>query len=168
MAARAEALVARASKGAHAATVVDLRGHRSACGRTNRQTQRQPTARQRRRALDLELRDKHIADSIPIAHHRLRGRFSPTGSFAYRTRGAAAPLATTCAPRPPGKRLSALCKALHSDPNLPVRLLRSCPTIGPTSFRFLVSEAAVRGHQDPAINRRRRQAALLPVAALSG
>lgn len=38
-------------------------------------------------ARDLGLRDKHAADSIPIARHLLCGRFSPTGSFAYRTRG---------------------------------------------------------------------------------
>lgn len=58
---------------------------------------------------DLELRGPYGADSIPIAHQRLRGRFSPTGSFAYRTRDSAVSLATNCAPRPPGKRLSALC-----------------------------------------------------------
>ena len=38
------------------------------------------------------------------------------------------------------------------DPNLPVSLLRSCPSPGPTSFGFNVSEAAVRGYQDPAIS----------------
>lgn len=32
----------------------------------------------------------------------------------------------------------------------PVRLLRSCPSPGPTSFRFRVREAATRDHQDPA------------------
>jgi hypothetical protein len=37
------------------------------------------------------------------------------------------------------------------DPNLPVRLLQSCPTLESTSFGFYVSEAAVRGHQDPAL-----------------
>jgi hypothetical protein len=37
-------------------------------------------------ARDLGLRDKHAADSIPIARHLLCGRFSPTGSFAYRSR----------------------------------------------------------------------------------
>ena len=36
------------------------------------------------------------------------------------------------------------------DPNLPVRSLRSCPSPGPTSFRFCVREAAARDHQDPA------------------
>lgn len=32
------------------------------------------------------------------------------------------------------------------DPFLPVKLLRSGPAPGPTSFGFNVSEAAVRGH----------------------
>jgi hypothetical protein len=36
------------------------------------------------------------------------------------------------------------------DPNLPVRLLRSCPSPGPASFRFCVRKAAARDHQDPA------------------
>jgi hypothetical protein len=70
---------------------------------------RSPKVRHSRHARGLELRDQHGADSIPIARHRRRGRFSPTGSFAYRTRENTAPMATRCAPRPPGKRLSALC-----------------------------------------------------------
>lgn len=36
------------------------------------------------------------------------------------------------------------------NPNPPVRLLRSCPTLEPTSCGFYISEAAVRGHQEPA------------------
>ena len=39
--------------------------------------------------------------------HRLRGRFSPTGFFACRTRRDTTLMATACAPRPPGERLSA-------------------------------------------------------------
>jgi hypothetical protein len=35
-------------------------------------------------------------------------------------------------------------------PNPPVSFLQSCRTLGPTSFGFCVSEAAVRDHQDPA------------------
>ena len=41
-------------------------------------------------------------------------------------------------------------RVTDSDPNPPVRLLQSCPTLESTSFGFYVSEAAVRGHQDPA------------------
>lgn len=127
MAARGEALVARASTGAHAATVVDPRGTCGACGRTDRQTQRLPAVPDNRRAHEPERRNTRGADSIPIARHRLGGRFSPTGSFAYRTRGNAAPLATACAPRPPGKRLSALWRSLHSDPMLTVGRPGSAP-----------------------------------------
>ncbi len=38
----------------------------------------------------------------------------------------------------------------EDDPNLPVRLLRSCQSPGTISFRFCVREAAARDHQDPA------------------
>ena len=85
------------------------RWHPCACGPAQRQSPRPSTGRRRRSTHDLELRYQHGADSIPIARHRLRGRFSPTGSFAYRTRGDATSMVTACAPRPPGKRLSALC-----------------------------------------------------------
>jgi hypothetical protein len=68
-------------------------------------------------ARESERRDTGAADSIPIACHRLRGRFSPTGSFAYRTRGDATALVNLRAPRPPGKRLSALCTSLHKGRN---------------------------------------------------
>jgi hypothetical protein len=107
-AARRAASAAYASNCVHAATVVDPRGCRSACGRIPWQSQRLPTARRTLRVRDLGLRDKHAADSIPIARHRLCGRFSPTGSFAYRTRGRRCiGLPPPCTPRPPGKRLSA-------------------------------------------------------------
>lgn len=95
-----------------------LRWHQSACGPTHRQSPRPSTGRQWPRTHDLALLDQRRIDSIPIVRHRLRGRFSPMGSFAYRTRGDATPMASACAPRPPGKRLSALCRALHSDPLL--------------------------------------------------
>jgi len=65
-------------------------------------------SRTRRRARELEPCDKHRANSIPIARHRLRGRFSPTGSFAHPTRTSTASMIAPRAPRRPGKRLSAL------------------------------------------------------------
>jgi Phage integrase family len=113
VAARRPALAACANNGVHAATMVDPRWHRSACVQTDPQTQRLPTARQSRRGHDIKLRDEHGTDSIPIARHRLRGRFSPTGSFAYPTRTSAAPMIGVRAPRRPGKRLSALCRSRH-------------------------------------------------------
>jgi hypothetical protein len=45
------------------------------------------------------------------------------------------------------------------DPNLPVRLLPSCPPPGSASLSFCVREAAARDHQDPARSCRSRQAA---------
>lgn len=89
------------------------RWHQSAYGPTQRQSPRLSTGRQWPHTHDLALRDQRRIDSIPIAHHRQRGRFSPTGSLAYRTRRHAASWATACAPRPPGKRLSALCIVLN-------------------------------------------------------
>ena len=37
-----------------------------------------------------------------------------------------------------------------ADPKLPAGLLKSCPTLGQSSFGFHVYEAAVRGHREPA------------------
>jgi hypothetical protein len=52
-------------------------------------------------------------NSNPIARQRLRGRFSPTGSFAHQTRDSIAASTTSGAPRLPGKRLSALWPEVH-------------------------------------------------------
>ena len=100
----------------HVASVVDTRERRTHSGPTDRQLQQLPGAGDSQRVRELEPRDKHRADSIPIARHRLRGRFSPTGSFAHPTRTSIASMIGPRAPRRPGKRLSALCKAIHSDP----------------------------------------------------
>ena len=52
--------------------------------------------------------------SAPTTERRL----SSTGSFTHRTRGRISSFVAVGAPRPPRKRLSALCKAFHSDPLL--------------------------------------------------
>ena len=100
--------------GSHTAKVLDTPGLRTPGNPTDRQLRLLPGARDSQRMRELKSHGRHHGNSIPIARHRLRGRFSPTGFFAYRTRGDDAPLPTSSAPRPPGKRLSAL--ALHSDP----------------------------------------------------
>jgi len=46
--------------------------------------------------------------------------------------------------------------ASQIDPNLPVRLVQSCLSLGPTSCALRVYEAAVRGHRDPADGALRR------------
>ena len=42
-----------------------------------------------------------------------------------------------------------LGRAGAPDPNAAVRLLQTCPTLGPTSFGSCVHEAVVRGRRDP-------------------
>ena len=116
MAARGEALAACANTGMRATTAVHSRRQLSASGRPARHSRKRTAVCDGQHADELGRCNPRGADSIPIARHRLRGRFSPTGSFAYRTRGGAVSLAINCAPRPPGKRLSALWRALHSDP----------------------------------------------------
>lgn len=117
MAARGATLAARDQGCACRTRAQPPQRRRSPCGRVHRQTQCLPTARKSWPSRHLEPHGLRCASSIPIARRRPRGRFSPTGSFAYRPRRDAASIADTCAPRPPGKRLSAL-KALHSDPLL--------------------------------------------------
>ena len=51
-------------------------------------------------------------------------RFSPTGSFAYRPRGELIARFTRSAPRPPGKRLSPLCRCRHNRHTFGRRLRR--------------------------------------------
>lgn len=57
-------------------------------------------------------------------------------------------------PRPPWRPVATDCSCLlrqaQFDPNPPVGLLQSCPTLGPSSLGFCVYEVAVRGHRDPA------------------
>jgi hypothetical protein len=99
-----------------ATTAVHSRRQLSASGRPARHSRKRTAVCDGQHADEPGRCSPRGADSIPIVRHRLRGRFSPTGSFAYRTRGGAVSIAINCAPRPPGKRLSALCKAFHSDP----------------------------------------------------
>ena len=106
--------------GSHTAKVLDTPGLRTPGNPTDRQLRLLPGARDSQRMRELKSHGRHHGNSIPIARHRLRGRFSPTGFFAYRTRGDDAPLPTSSAPRPPGKRLSALypigysCNDIHT------------------------------------------------------
>lgn len=113
MAAREATLAASEQGCAHRTRVQRQRGPRSVCGRTCRQTQRPPSACHSWNARAVELRGRFAADPIPIARHRLRGRFSPTGSFAYRTRDGISSSITVGTPRAPGKRLSAHHTAMH-------------------------------------------------------
>jgi len=93
--------------------------------RKNRRSQ-QAMSTSARAAAGLAAAGEFNTHSVPPPERR----FSPTGSFAHQTRGGTATLAASSAPRLPGKRLSALCRALHSDPQetyvVKIALPQSC------------------------------------------
>ena len=70
-------------------------------------------------------------------------RFSVTRSLDYRSRGNAIANGSMGAPRPPVKRLSALWRALHSDPLQSVTTRNSTPKSG-----TLVCDPESRGFQE--------------------